>query len=310
MATELRRILWRFQLGYFLKELIRDRFGDEISRLGESYRLLWDRIDGISGLGTSGDGLATRFEVTIKAAGQSLRQYDFVRTLHWFETAGEIFETMKLGAQAATQLTDLKNKMDTLNEQAGPQATIGRHFRDLESRCRALFNEGQFRAACALVRYCTREIESLITPGQVGEETKLLLQSRSRDQHTINSRVSQISPQSEEVLLAFDALAIVDRLFAEQRFALAERVLEEAEDCCAGVVAFLTAMDQKIVPDDISSSSMPELSGAGLGGRRGGSWQEATDSLLANRLQELSSHICDAMTGQNAKGDQARKASA
>lgn len=303
MTTELRRILWRYQLGYCLKELIRDRFSDEVSLLWERARSFWDRMRGITSLGPTGDQLATRFEDAIKAAEQSLRRYDFVQTLHWFEMADKVSEIMKVGEQAAVQLTLVKNKIDVLNEYAGHQSAVCRCFIDLELRCRALFNEGQFRAACALAKHCTQDIESLITPGLFNEDTFSRLQSRIRDQRSIYARIRQISPQTEYDLLGMDVLTTVDRLLAAHRFSLGERLLEEAEDRGAGALAYLIALDQMSASEDRSS-------GDDLSGGQRSPWRKSTDYLLAKRLQDLSTYIRDTAQAENSSEEQARKASA
>jgi hypothetical protein len=295
MIEDLRRLLWRYDAGYFLRELIRDRFDDARRDILRQWRRARQNGANPSDVEKVFSELSVQFERTIAEAERSIRQSEFRVALECLMRSDALFKELMIVQEAAGTVREARKKLDLLDGYVAVRIQRVGDIELLYSTAQKQLGEGMYRSARMVAKLCVEDATKLLgsTPGT--EQRTDALRDCIAEQLRICDRMQGVLPRSEVVPLVRGLMAAMDRAVTDRKMALVTLLLEEAQDLTAGALAFFAELDRQ----SLSGDGKSVLMAFDRDSTDSDFWTDATNVLLSRRLDALARRITGGLLALN-----------
>jgi hypothetical protein len=240
---ELRRKLWRFNSGAYLREKLRDDFESVIFLLEERGRATLRELGRVAEGSTNESCIAREFEGAIGDARRETKLTRFRSALDVLQIAEERMETIEEIHMAFQQIEESERKLAEIESLVGYK-----EFATLEDphilllRAREYCQSGKYRAARFIATVCAKELTGLMRAAPAGESVPSSLLERRERRLEIARVLEQQEIGVRDQTRIREAILGIDRAIERRHFAFAAALLSDQETADASIDAFLAQL--------------------------------------------------------------------
>ena len=167
MDLSLKRLLWRYDAGYFLKELIRDRFNYEKASLLSLRRKM--NLVHLSGEHKDIElSITAQFEQQMRVADSSIRRSEFRDALGAFTKADDLLGTLVRAEEAVAVIQQGKEMLTCLKDCVPVQIEQFSSLDLLLATAKNEFQKGHYRSSQTIGNVCVEYARALLSTNEDG----------------------------------------------------------------------------------------------------------------------------------------------
>ncbi len=299
---DLRRLVWRYKAGYFLREELQGRFVEELDGMrARGVQLSRDLGDTV--LRATKEGRAAReFDAAANACASSIRAARFDEALQSIRTAMDILETLEEMCLARKRIEHTEHQLLDLKQLLSNVAFVTiEDFQILIVRAREFYEGEKYRTARFIATVTGQDLARLTSANPTEEAPPEDLTARIERQRVMARALEDLCVDTADASRIRTAVVAIEGTASKRYFELALALTEDLETMNSPIETFLAQIQLYAHHNrGLESRAIQLLSAPGGDGKP--DWRSAATQLLSESLVDTSRRLAQRALTAGANG--------